>query len=105
MAHAVTSWDGRTGPRPVEATGSMLPLVLGLVTVSGTTTSEAVVFPQLTNIKGALVQVLDSGNNVATSDIDVTWSGNTLTLADGSTFNLDAAGHNIYVAVWGTSKL
>jgi len=105
MANAITAWDGRTGPRPVEATGSMLPLILAKITISGTTTSEAITLPQLAQIKGVIVQVLDSGNNVVTTDIDVTWSNNVLTLADGLTFNLDAAGQNIYVAVWGTAKL
>lgn len=36
------------------------------------------------------VLVLDSGNNVSTSDIDVTFSGTTVTLADGSSYNLQA---------------
>jgi hypothetical protein len=104
MAYAITGFNGRAPDRLVEVIGTMVPLVLAKVTISGTTTSEAVVITQLATIRGAIVQVLDSGDRVATSDIDVTWSGNTLTLADGGTFNLDAAGQSIYIAVWGDAR-
>lgn len=105
MANAVTQWDGKTGKSPLPAIGQFIPVVAAKVTISGTTTSEAIAFPTFSTIRGVMVQVLDSGNNVATTDIDVTWSGSTVTLADGTTFNLDAAGHTIYILVWGDAKL
>lgn len=105
MANTVTQWDGKTGKSPLPAIGQFLPVVAAKVTISGTTTSEAITFPAFSSIRGVIVQVLDIGNNVATTDIDVTWSGNTVTLADGSTFNLDASGHTIYMVVWGEAKL
>jgi hypothetical protein len=74
------------------------------VTISGTTTTESIKIPGLSAIHGAIVQVLDSGNNVVTTDADVTWSGNSLTIADGSTFNLDAASQAIYAIVWGKPR-
>jgi len=104
MANAVTGFDGKTPAGLVPTIGIFMPVVLFKATISGTTTSEALTFAQLSVIDGALIQVLDSGNNVATTDIDVTWSGNVLTLADGSTFNLDASGHNIYGVVWGKAR-
>lgn len=105
MAHAVTQWDGKTGKSPLPAIGQFLPVVAAKVTISVTTTSEAITFPAFSTIRGVIVQVLDSGNNVATTDIDVTWTGSTITLANGSTFDLDASGHAIYLLVWGDAKL
>lgn len=104
MAYSATGWDGQA-IRPLPSVGHFIPMVAMKVTISGTTTSEAITIPQLTTIKGVIVQVLDSGNNVATTDADITWSGNVLTIADGSTFNLDAAGHAIYILAWGLAKL
>jgi len=104
MAIAALGFDGTSPPKMVPALGSFVPACLFSATVSGTTTSEAVTFPNLVTIKGAIIQVLDSGNNSVTTDIDVTWSGNILTLADGSTFNLDAASQVIYGVVWGTAR-
>lgn len=104
MANIVTGWDGKTPPGLAPSIGSYVPIILFKVTISGTTTSEDLTFAGLSVIHGAIIQVLDSGNNVATTDADVTWSGNVLTLADGSTFNLDASGHNIYGVVWGKAK-
>jgi len=54
-------------------------------------------------IKGVQITILDSGNNVATSDVDVTWSGTTVTIADGSSYNLEAT-DTIYLTVFGTPK-
>ena len=105
MANAVTQWDGKVGKNPLPAIGSFLPVIACKVTISGTTTSEAITVPALTTIRGAHVQVRDTNDKAATSDIAVTWSGNVLTLADGSSFNLDASGHKIYVLVWGEAKL
>src|SRR5574341_282968 len=101
MANTVTGFNNRTPAGLVEIVGTFAPVIAFRATVSGTTTTEGLVFPGLALIRGAVVQVLDSGNNVATTDADITWSGNTLTIADGSTFNLDASGHVIYGFVWG----
>ncbi|MFQ5641791.1 MAG: hypothetical protein ACE5IR_27770 [bacterium] len=104
MANTVVGFDGNSPPKLLEVIGSFPSASVIKVTISGTTTSEDVVIPSLSTIRGAVVTVLDSGNNVATSDIDVTWSGNTLTLADGASFNLDASGHAIYAVVWGSAR-
>lgn len=104
MANTVVGFDGNSPPKLLEVIGSFPSASVIKVTISGTTTSEDVVIPSLSTIRGAVVMVLDSGNNVATSDIDVTWSGNTLTLADGASFNLDASGHAIYAVVWGSAR-
>lgn len=52
-------------------------------------------------IDGAVIQVVDSGNNVVTADADVTFSGATLTIADGSTYNT-VAGQIIRGIVFGS---
>lgn len=104
MANSVTGFDGLTPPKLLPAVGSFCPFVPFKMTVSGTTTSEAVTFSNIGTIRGAMIQALSSGNNVVTTDADVTWSGNVLTIADGSTFNLDESGQVIYGAVWGSSK-
>jgi len=49
----------------------------------------------------AFLQVRDTGNNIVTTDADVTFTGNILTIADGSTFNLDATAVTIDVIAWG----
>lgn len=72
------------------------------ITSPGTTT-VTVKLPQLTLIKGAIVQILDSGNRVATSDADITWAGNALTIADGGTFSL-ADTMTLYVVAWGDAR-
>ena len=58
---------------------------------------------QFSRITGAVVQVLDNGNNIVTSDADITWSGNVLTIANGSSFSL-AATYTANCIVWGISK-
>ncbi len=103
MSNVVVGFDGKTPPKLLEVIGSFPSASVIKVTISGTTTSEDVVVPGLSKILGVLITVLDSGDRVATSDIDVTWSRNVLTLADGGTFNLDATGHAIYALVWGNA--
>lgn len=90
-------------------TGGLMQMVgvfgdVGLykITSPGTTT-VTVKLPQLSLIKGAIVQILDSGNRVATSDADLTWSGNSLTIANGGTFSL-ADTMTIYVVAWGEAR-
>lgn len=54
-------------------------------------------------VEGGVVQIVDSGNNVVTSDADITFGGTagTLTVADGSTYNT-TAGYLIRYVVWGS---
>lgn len=104
MANVVVGFDNRTPPKLLEVIGSFPSASVIKVTISGTTTSEDIAIPGLSTIHGAIVTVLDSGDRAATSDIDVTWSGNVLTLADGGSFNLDATGHAIYALVWGNAR-
>ncbi|RMG04686.1 MAG: hypothetical protein D6726_02910 [Nitrospirae bacterium] len=102
----VTNYDGDARPGVVEVLGQFAPIACFKVVPSSSEASAgtlSVTITQLVRITGAMVQVLDSGNNVATSDIDVTWSGNVLTLANGSSFSL-AATQNIYCVVWGIPK-
>lgn len=67
--------------------GLMMPLVAYKVTSPGTTT-VTIKAEGLREVEWATVQVLDSGNRVATSDADVTWSGDEITVADGGSFSL-----------------
>ena len=41
----------------------------------------------LSSITTAIVQVLNSGNNVVTTDADITFSAGTIVVADGSSYN------------------
>lgn len=52
----------------------------------------------LTTIVSAIVQVLDAGNNVVTTDADVTFSGGNIIVADGSTYNTVAGQIVKYIA-------
>ena len=105
MANTVTGYDGKSPPKLARAIGSVTPMIPFSVTVSGTTTSEAVTFSQLTTIRGWVVQNIDTSDEVSTADATVTASGNVLTIADGgSTFDLDASGNTIYGFVWGDPK-
>lgn len=86
----------------LETVGSFGNLVEVKVTSPGTT-SVAIGIDKLHQIQGAIVQILDSGDRVATSDADITWSGNTLTIANGGSFNL-ADTQVIYALVWGIPR-
>jgi hypothetical protein len=105
MAYTLTGYDGRGVARPLQNIGQFAPLVAFKVTISGTVTSQAIKVPGLSAIHGVIVQVIDTNGDVATADADISWSGNTLTIADGgATFNLDASGHSIYVIAWGKPR-
>lgn len=60
----------------------------GEYTMDGTddTNGFATIATNLTTISTAIVQVVDSGDNVVISDADITWSGANITVADGGTF-------------------
>lgn len=61
----------------------------GLTTVSAAQASAntVAITTGLTAITATQVMVLNTGNNVVTSDADITFSDGTLTVADGSTYN------------------
>lgn len=99
----VTNHAGKATATVVENIGSMGPFCLLKIVPSAadaTANTLSVTVNGLRAILGAIIMVLNSGNNVATSDADVTWSGNVLTIADGSTFDI-ASTMNIYMIVWG----
>jgi len=61
----------------------------GVTTVSAAqaTANTVAITTGLSSITAAQVMVLNTGNNVVTSDADITTSTGTLTVADGSTYN------------------
>ncbi len=70
--------------------GVIQPVVAGaIVTISAAQASAnaVVIDTGLTTISAVNIQVLNTGNNVVTSDADITISGGTVTVADGSTYN------------------
>lgn len=105
MAFTITNLDGSASTIPVRVIGSFSPFTMIQVSISGTTTSETITLAQYGKIFAVIPVVYSSGNNFANSDIDVVISGNTITLSDGSTFNLDAAGQSIYLLVFGSPKM
>jgi len=73
------------------------------ITSPGTTTLD-VVMKQMHRIQGIKsILILDSGNRVATSDVDVTFATNVVTIADGGTYSLTDT-HVIYLTVFGSRK-
>jgi len=106
-----TGFNGKTPPTVLPAIGSFIPLIPFSATPENATSME-IVFPQLKTIRGAMIQVQDSGNNIVNGDTeaavfaDVTFSGNTLTIADGTDFDLSAfTAGRIFGLVWGDAKL
>lgn len=89
-------------PNPLVAIGSLVPVVVFTVTTLGTTTVDIVV-AGLSKVTAAIVQITDSGGNVVTSDVDITYSGNTITIADGSSFSL-ADTYVATIIAWGVSS-
>jgi hypothetical protein len=103
MANTILSHDGKfVAAVQALAVGSALPIVAFTVSVTGTTTSEDITVQGLRVVRGVILQVRDTGNNVVTSDVDVTFSGNVITIADGASFNLDATAVTIDVIAWGS---
>jgi len=91
---------------PTEIVGSYALYEEGRHTItsdeaSANTVSIPTRFNRVTN---ALVQIVDSGNNDVTADADITWSGSTLIVADGSTYNT-TAGYVIRYLVFGVGGL
>lgn len=61
----------------------------GIITVSAAQASAnaVAITTGLATVGAVNIQVLNTGNNVVTSDADITISGGTVTVADGSTYN------------------
>jgi len=88
-----------------EVVGQYLSGEASYVITSPTGTSEAFVLDNLHTITGVKSFVaLDSGNNDTASDADLTWSGNTLTIADGSTYDHSAVVTG-WITVFGNRKV
>lgn len=86
----------------VQAIGAYTNVSVAKVTSPGTTT-VSIPMKGLRTVKGAIVQVLDSGNRVVTSDADITFSGDKVIVADGGTFSL-ADTYIIHVWAWGNAR-
>ncbi len=102
----ITNYLSGSRPSLVEVVGTYNPFVLIKIeptTAEATAGTLSVSISELRTITGAIVQILNSGNNVATSDADITWSGNTLTIANGSSYTM-ASTDNIYTLVWGIPR-
>jgi len=102
MSNTATGFDDKSPPSLMPAIGSFCPMIPFKMTTAGTTTTESITFSQLKTIRGAIVFELDGGLIVA-SAIAVSWSGNVLTIADGSG-DIDGSADNspvFYGVVWG----
>lgn len=85
-------------PNPIMVIGSLVPVVVVRVTSPGTS-SVAVAIPGLSKVTDAVVQILDSGDNIVTADADITFSGNIITIADGATYTM-ANTDTIRIIAW-----
>jgi len=98
----ITMAAGGTEDSSSTEVGAMEIIKVDATAVTGTTcTFEA---RHVKTITGVVVVELDSGGNVSTSDMDVTWSGNDVTIADGTSYDLSATGDNITLLVFGVSS-
>lgn len=98
MAYTLVEFDNRVVGQYLRGEASFK-----ITTPAGT--SEAITLPGVHTITGLKsFEALDSGNNIVTADADVTWSGNVLTIADGSTYDHSAV-TTIYVTVFCNRKV
>lgn len=105
MANVTIGFDGKSPPTALPAIGSFCPLVPFTLDATATTTSETITFPNLSVIKGWILMAVTSGVVDDSAAITTSASGNVLTIADGTGFDLDDANTVVYGLVWGTSKL
>lgn len=104
----VTNWRGIAGDAAVNlpVVGSRAVMAYAradLVAADDTAGSFSVTFVNMRTIVGFAVQLVDSGNNVVTDDIDITVSGNVITIADG--VRTLAANQIAHIFVVGPSRL
>jgi hypothetical protein len=108
LANTTVGFDGVNRAQLAPAIGSYVPIIPFKCTPSGTTTSEAITFSQLTTIVGVVIFPLGAAGVSGISDggigPTVTFTGNVLTIADGTDFDLDQSSSIIYGIVWGTPR-
>ena len=106
MANTTVGINGVSRPNCVEVVGSFMPLIPFKCTPAATTTSETITFSQLKTIVGVVLLPLGASGVTAFGDANgalgplVTWSGNVLTIADGTDYDLDQTSSIIYGIVW-----
>jgi len=105
MAHTIVGFNGKTPAKLLPAIGSFTPLIPFKLDATATSTSEAITFVQLKTIHGFMVQAVTSGVVDDSAAITISASGNVLTIADGTGFDLDDANTVVYGFVWGDAKL
>jgi hypothetical protein len=114
----LASWRGINGDALVNlpVVGSRLIMAYAratLVAADDTAGTLAISFPNMRTITGFWVTILGAGNNLVgygeaegdVTGLDLTVSGNTLTLADGTSGYDLTAGDIIHILVVGPSKL
>lgn len=85
-------------PGPIMNVGSLTPVVVMRVTSPGTST-VTIKIPGLSKVTDAIVQIIDSGNNDVTAGVDITFSGNTIVIADGGAYSM-ADTDTIRILAW-----
>lgn len=93
---------GGTETSSSTAYGAFEVIKIDATAVTGT--SCAVTANHVKTIDSVIAMELNSGNNITSSDMDITWSGNTITIADGSSYDLSATGDNITLFVFGENN-
>jgi hypothetical protein len=100
-AVAVTPLGGAKN-NAMQVIGSFLPMGVFKVTgADGEGTSADIVIPGFKSIEAVFPLAIDGGNNNQSMGMDITWSGNTITIADGGDFDLSADGDTLYLLVVG----
>lgn len=95
---AITASAGEINAACDGATGKVRA---GIHTVTAAEASDGTlaIATGLTSVTALNIMVVSTGNNLATSDADVTISGGTVTIADGSTYNTVEADKIHWIAV------
>lgn len=104
----IVNYKGGSVPLNVENVGTFGPFSLCKATPStaeDTAESFTVTFPNIANINFYMVQAFSTANNAKTSDVDVTASGNVLTIAAGSTYTDILSTDYFMILVAGSPKI
>jgi hypothetical protein len=108
ISSAQKGFDGQTPAKPMRVIGSFMPMIPFVVDGAGVSTTSdtgTITFPQLTLIRGWVVDayVTSSGSKVDDDAITVTVSGNVMTIKENGagTIELDT----YQGIVWGDAKL